>query len=177
MKKYSGLGLLFALCLSTGFVQAGAPQPPPKKNDSFNPSNTAPTEFSMATAAKGGPCITEGARANTSDHMTVVCKAKNGAKVWQVEGMYNVEKVLAYDYLNGRPTPIVLWATAMCPAGKKIVSGGCDFNGFATRNFDASSSTPNNDGWYCIVGLNKVIEGAWYDGVVSSAICADWQPY
>lgn len=175
MKKYSGLGLLFALCLSTGLVQAGTPQPPPKKIDSFG--NTAPTNFSMANATEGEACAVEGARTRTAEHMAVVCKMKDGAKVWQVVGLYNVEKVFGYDFVGGRSAPMVLWAKASCPAGKKVVSGGCQYKGSSERYFDVSAATDNDKTWECSLLVEKFFQLSAADGVVSTAICADWQEY
>ena len=169
------VGLLFALCVTAGLVQAGTPQPPPKKIDSFG--NTAPTNFSMANATEGGACAVEGARTRTADHMAVVCKMKNGRRVWQVVGLYNVEKVFAYDFVSGRPAPIVLWARASCPAGKKVVSGGCQYRGSSERNFDVSGATDNDRTWECSLLIDRFFTSSAADSVVSTAVCADWQEY
>ncbi len=93
--------------------------------------------------------------------------------VWRLLGISNVERVSQYAFIDGLPLPRLVDITVTCPAGKRVVSGGCNFNGYSTEvNLDDSSPGVQATTWNCSVKVGSVYKTDPWTGVEASAICA-----
>lgn len=64
---------------------------------------------------------------------------------------------------------------AQCPPGKKVLTGGCNWNGQVdTLQFDESWPSPDMDAWNCAIAASGTLIPAWYNGIIATAVCADY---
>jgi hypothetical protein len=95
--------------------------------------------------------------------------------VWRMIGIMNVERVAQYYFITGLPLPRLVDVSAQCPAGKKVVSGGCNFNGYSLEvNLDDSSPSHTATAWNCSVRIGSIYQEDPWNGVEASAICASY---
>lgn len=90
-------------------------------------------------------------------------------------GIMNLQRVSRYEFIDGKPLPMLVEFSVACPAGKRVVSGGCNFNGYSLEvNLDDSSPTPDAAGWNCSVRVMSVDKPDPWTGVEASALCANY---
>ncbi|PMW04424.1 hypothetical protein C1X52_32325, partial [Pseudomonas sp. FW306-2-1A-C05A] len=93
--------------------------------------------------------------------------------VWRMMGIMSAERISQYAFISGLPLPRLVDVSANCPSGKRIVSGGCNFNGYSTQvNLDDSSPNSTATGWNCSVRVMSIDQPDPWTGVEASAICA-----
>lgn len=93
--------------------------------------------------------------------------------VWKLIGIADVQAVSQYTYIDGLPLPRLVETFVQCPAGKTIVSGGCNFNGFSTDvMMDESGPNLTGTGWNCSFVVNSITERNPLTGLQANAICA-----
>lgn len=130
-----------------------------------------PPALSSRIATPGTPCSGVGTQAITPTGLPLSCQSG----VWNLLGISNAEWVQTYTFITGWPLPTLVMTSVSCPAGKKIVSGGCNFNGYSHEvNLDESYPGQDMTTWNCaarVLSLEK--EDPW-TGVQASAICANY---
>lgn len=124
-----------------------------------------------AVSTAGTGCSPNGMISRDAVGTPLTCQAG----VWRMIGIMNLQRVSQYALIDGLPLPRLVEFSVSCPAGKKVVSGGCNFNGYSTEvNLDDSSPTPTADGWNCSVRVTSVYQSDPWTGVEASAICANY---
>lgn len=120
-------------------------------------------------AAPGGWCPGPGAMSFTTTGLPLACEGN----VWKLVGISNVQAVSNYRIVDGLPLPGLYESAVSCPAGKTVVSGGCNFNGYSEDYMmDESGPNANATGWNCSFVVNSVTQRDPWTGIQATAICA-----
>lgn len=131
----------------------------------------APPPLSPNIGVPGTGCSGVGTQGVTTAGVPLSCQ--NG--IWNMLGISNAEWVSQYTYIDGWPLPTIVMTAVQCPPGKRVVSGGCNFNGFSTDvNLDESFPEAGMTSWRCAVKVRSLTETNPLTGVEASAICANY---
>lgn len=130
-----------------------------------------PPALSARIATQGTPCSGVGTQAITPAGLPLSCQSG----VWNLLGISNAEWVNKYILISGWPLPALVEAVVSCPAGKKIVGGGCNFNGYSNQvNLDESYPGADMTTWNCAAKVYSLEQQDPWTGLQAAAICANY---
>lgn len=136
-------------------------------------SSAAPPALSVGYVWEGGACPGVGATGFTPSGIPLACR--DG--IWKMSGIANIEFVRQYRYITAAEVnpAALIEISAFCPAGKKILSGGCNFNGYSEHvDFDASHPSPDLQSWFCGMKVFPLTSYVWFTGIEVHAQCANF---
>jgi type II secretory pathway pseudopilin PulG len=122
-------------------------------------------------ATANTPCSPNGLVGRNAVGLTLSCQ--DG--LWKMSGIANIEWARQYRYISEAELPGLIEVWAACPAGKKVLSGGCNFNGYATQvDFDSSHPEVDMQSWKCGMKVGTLYSYVWFTGIEATAFCANF---